>query len=158
MARAVLAAYGVSDRNVILADSFEGLPLPDSKNYPKDSGSKFHKYKELAITLETVSENFRKFGLLDEQVIMLKGWFKDTMPLVMSKQIAVLRLDGDMYESTMTPLRALYDRVPSGGWVIVDDYNVVPECKAAIHDFFNEKKLAPKLIEIDRIGVYFQKN
>jgi O-methyltransferase len=158
LARAVLAAYGVKNRKVILADSFEGLPPPDTENYPKDSGSRFHEYKELAITIDTVRENFRKFGLLDEQVVMLKGWFKDTMPLVVSKQIAVLRLDGDMYESTMTPLRALYDRVPSGGWVIVDDYNVVPECKAAIHDFFKERNLSTKLIEIDRIGVYFQKN
>jgi O-methyltransferase len=158
MARAVLKAYGITDRRVILADSFEGLPPPDGKTYPADKGATWHKMAPLAVSLEHVKENFKKFDFLDDQVVFLKGWFKDTMPLVESKKIAVLRLDGDMYESTITVLDALYDTVTSGGWVIVDDYDWVPACKQAVTDFLERRKLAPEIIPIDGIGVYFQKN
>ena len=115
MARAVLSAYGVVDRRVIACDSFEGLPPPDSGNFPADEGSTFHEYQDLSVSLERVRENFSKFNLLDDQVVFLKGWFRDTMPLVPSESVAVLRLDGDMYESTIDPLNRLYDRVPSVG-------------------------------------------
>lgn len=158
MARAVLKAYGVTDRKVILADSFEGLPPPDGKTYPADKGATWHKMAPLAVSLEHVQENFRKFDFLDDQVVFLKGWFKDTMPLVESKKIAVLRLDGDMYESTITVLDALYDKVPAGGWVIVDDYDLVPACKQAVTDFLERRRLTPDILPIDGIGVYFQKN
>lgn len=158
MARAVLKVYGVTDRKIILADSFEGLPPPDGKTYPADAGATWHKMSPLAVSLEQVQENFKKFDFLDDQVVFLKGWFKDTMPLVESKKIAVLRLDGDMYESTITVLDALYDKVTVGGWVIVDDYDWVPACKQAVTDFLERRKLTPNILPIDGVGVYFQKN
>jgi O-methyltransferase len=158
MARAVLRAYGVTDRRVIACDSFAGLPLPDASQFPADSGSTFHEYGDLSVSLETVQRNFAKFGLLDEQVVFIKGWFRDTMPSVPSQKIAVLRLDGDMYESTIFPLRNLYDRIPDGGWIIVDDYHVVPAAKAALHDFLVCRGEAPRLHEIDGVGVFFRKN
>jgi hypothetical protein len=96
LARAVLAAYGVQDRRVILADSFEGLPPPDKDRYPADEGSIFHEYSELAVSEDKVRSNFEKFRLFDDQVVLLKGWFKNTMPLVPSNRIAILRLDGDL--------------------------------------------------------------
>jgi hypothetical protein len=69
----------------------------------------------------------------------------------------VLRLDGDMYESTIIALRHLYDKVSPRGWVIIDDYEVVPACKQAVHDFLNERQLDPVLHQIDGVGRYFQK-
>jgi hypothetical protein len=158
LARAVLAAYGVTDRKVILADSFEGLPPPDKEHYPADADSNFHEFPELAVSLEQVRNNFEKFGLLDDQVVFLKGWFKDTMPHVPAQQIAVLRLDGDMYESTIDPLTHLFDRVSVGGWVIVDDYEWVPACKAAVDDFLSGRGLKPEIQQIDGVGVFFQKS
>lgn len=157
MARAVLMAYGITDRKIILADSFEGLPPPYGKAYPADKDATWHEMTPLAVSLEDVRENFKKFDFLDDQVVFLKGWFKDTMPLVESKKIAVLRLDGDMYESTITVLDSLYDKVTAGGWVIVDDYDLVPACKQAVTDFLERRKLTPKILPIDGIGVYFQK-
>lgn len=157
MARAVLAAYAVTDRRIILCDSFEGLPPPNEAEFPADQGSVFHEYAELAVTLESVQANFAKFDLLDDQVFFLKGWFRDTMSQVPSEKIAVLRLDGDMYESTIDPLEQLYDRVPVGGWVIVDDYHVVPPAKRAVHDFLDSRGVQPALAEIDGVGVYFRK-
>jgi O-methyltransferase len=158
MARAVLLAFGVTDRRVIVCDSFEGLPPPDAAQFPADSGSTFHEYDDLSVSQETVQRNFAKFGLLDEQVVFLKGWFRDTMPLFPSQKIAVLRLDGDMYESTIYPLSNLYDRIPDGGWIIVDDYHVVPAAKLAVNDFLASRGERPQLKEIDGVGVFFRKN
>jgi len=157
MARAVLAAYGVTDRLVVACDSFEGLPLPDAGSFPADADSDFHTYADLAVSLEAVKANFEKFDLMDDQVFFVKGWFRDSMKNVPSKQIAVLRLDGDMYESTIYPLNHLYDRISSGGWVIVDDYHVVPAAKEAVHDFLNARNLTVEIREIDGVGVYFRK-
>ncbi|WP_242529328.1 TylF/MycF/NovP-related O-methyltransferase [Methylacidimicrobium sp. B4] len=157
MARAVLDAYDIHDRRVMLADSFEGLPRPDTNRYPADAGSPFHEYRELAVSLEEVQRNFQKFGLLDDQVVFVKGWFKDTMPSFPSERIAVLRLDGDMYESTIDPLRHLFDKIPEGGWIIVDDYDVVPMCKTAVTDFLAGRGLTLRIATIDGSGVFFQK-
>lgn len=157
MARAVFDIYGVNDRLVVLCDSFEGLPKPDASQYPADKGSTFHEYPDLAVSMEVVKANFQKFNLLDEQVVFLKGWFRDTMSQIPSENVAVLRLDGDMYESTMSPLNSLYDRIPKGGWIIVDDYHVVPSAKQAVHDFLDSRGIKVEMIEIDGVGVYFRK-
>jgi hypothetical protein len=154
LARAVLASYGVTDRRVIAADSFEGLPPPSEE---LDGRFRFRSLPELAVSLDDVRANFDRFGLLDEQVVLLKGWFRDTMPLVDAEALAVLRLDGDMYESTIDPLVHLYDRVSPGGWVIVDDYNLFKGSKAAVRDFFSDRGVDPPLHDIDGVGVYFRK-
>ena len=158
MMRAVLEAYKVKNRRVWLADSFEGLPVPDTQRYPADAGSKFHEYEELSVPLEAVKENFRKYGLLDEQVVFLKGWFKNTLPTAPIERLALLRLDGDLYESTIVPLEALYDKLSVGGFVIVDDYHVVAGCKRAIQDFCASRKITPAMVEIDGVGVYWRKS
>jgi predicted O-methyltransferase YrrM len=110
------------------------------------------------VSLEQIQDNFRRFGLLDEQVVFVKGWFKDTMPTLPAEKIAILRLDGDMYESTIQPLESLYDRVSPGGWIIVDDYAIIPACKAAVTDFLAKRGLNPTIVPIDGVGVYFQKD
>jgi len=157
MARAVLNAYAIADRKVVLCDSFEGLPPPDPEKYPSDSGSECHTYTALSVPLETVKKNFSRFHLLDDQVVFIKGFFRETMANVPSRQIAILRLDGDMYESTIDPLNHLYDRISYGGWVIVDDYHVIPAAKQAVHDFLDSKGIKAKIEEIDGTGVFFRK-
>jgi O-methyltransferase len=156
LARAVLASRGVTDRRIIAADSFEGLP-PPSEQFPADAGADFHTHPELAVSLEQVRENFDRFGLLDDQVVFLKGWFHDTMPHVDADGLAVLRLDGDMYESTIVALTHLFDRVSPGGWVIVDDYQIMAPCRQAVKDFFAARGIRPTRHDIDHVGVYFHK-
>jgi hypothetical protein len=156
--RAVLEAYGVTDRKVWLADSFEGLPKPDVERYPLDAGDIFHSYNPfLGVSLDTVRENFRRYGLLDDQVRFLPGWFRDTLPGAPIDRIAVLRLDGDMYGSTMEALTGLYDRVSPGGHVIVDDYGEVPGCRAAVTDFRERRGIDAPLRIIDASGVFWRK-
>ena len=107
--RAVLAAHRIDDRRVWVADSFEGLPPPDADHFPADSGDRHHTRDALAVSLEQVQENFRRYGLLDDNVRFVKGWFKDTLQLVQAERFAVVRLDGDMYESTIQGLALAND-------------------------------------------------
>src|SRR5262249_26086845 len=93
--RAVLAVFGAPRRTVWLADSFQGLPPPDPVAYPVDEGVDLSQISELAVSLADVQENFRRYGLLDDQVRFLPGWFRDTLPPAPIGRLAVLRLDGD---------------------------------------------------------------
>src|SRR5579872_440882 len=133
--RAILQAHGAQDRKVYVADSFEGLPAPDPEKYPADAGDNHHTFDHLAVSLEQVKENFTRYGLLDDQVCFIKGWFRDTLPTLRDKQWAVVRLDGDMYESTHDGLTNLYPNLAVGGYLIVDDYGAVKGCRQAIEDF-----------------------
>ncbi len=99
--RGILKAYGITDRNVWVADSFEGLPRADPARYPKETHVEFHRFADLAVSLEDVRKNFERYDLLDDQVQFLKGWFRDTLPGAPIQRLAVMRLDGDMYESTI---------------------------------------------------------
>jgi O-methyltransferase/8-demethyl-8-(2,3-dimethoxy-alpha-L-rhamnosyl)tetracenomycin-C 4'-O-methyltransferase len=155
--RAVLKVFGIRDRCVWVADSFAGLPKPDFERYPaQDRGDMHHTFKELAVSLETVQENFRKYDLLDDQVRFLKGWFKDSLPPAPIDRIALLRLDGDMYASTMDALQALGHKVSPGGFIVVDDFGAVEGCRRAIADYRREKGIEGPIYDIDGIGAYWR--
>jgi O-methyltransferase/8-demethyl-8-(2,3-dimethoxy-alpha-L-rhamnosyl)tetracenomycin-C 4'-O-methyltransferase len=153
--RGLLAAHGVEDRLVWCADSFEGLPKPDAERYPADAGDPHHTFAPLAVSLDEVKANFAHYGLLDDRVRFLKGWFKDTLPSAPIERIALLRLDGDMYESTMDALKTLYRKVSIGGFVIVDDYGAVAGCRQAVADFRAEHGIADPIQDIDGIGAWW---
>jgi O-methyltransferase len=155
--RAILKAYGVTDRCVWVADSFAGLPPPDPQKYPADAGDLHHTFPALAVSLEQVQANFRRYGLLDEQVRFLKGWFRDTLPQAPVERLAVVRLDGDMYESTLDGLTHLYPKLSVGGYLIVDDYGVVPGSRQAIHDYREAHGIREEIRPIDESGVYWQR-
>lgn len=155
--RGLLKAHGVKDRSVWVADSFEGIPEPDPVNYPRDKGIDLYKFRELAISLEEVMDNFDRYGLLDDQVRFIKGWFKDSLPGAPVKELAVLRLDGDLYESTKNALDSLYPKLSRGGYLIVDDYGAIEACRKAVHDYRNRHGIKDKIIEVDWTGVYWQK-
>jgi hypothetical protein len=155
--RGILKAYGCTTRRVWVADSFAGLPEPDISRAPADKGDKHHRYEQLAVSLSQVKQNFNTFDLLDEQVQFLEGWFKDTLPTAPIDQLAVCRLDGDMYESTMDSLQCLYGRLVPGGFLIVDDYGAVPACKKAVEDFRREQGVVERMHVIDWTGVYWRK-
>jgi O-methyltransferase len=156
--RAILKAHGVADRTVWVADSFAGLPPPDAARYPRDAGDRLHEFPQLAVTLERVRDNFRRYGLLDEQVRFLPGWFRDTLPAAPIERLAVLRLDGDLYESTIQALEGLYDRLSVGGYVIVDDYGNVAGCRQAVHDFRDARGIKDPIRSIDWAGVYWRRS
>lgn len=155
--RGVLAAYGVVDRRVWVADSFRGLPEPDAARYPKDAGNRLCAFGQLAVSADAVRANFERYRLLDDQVRFLEGWFRDTLPAAPIERLAILRLDGDLYESTMDALTALYDRLSPGGIVIVDDYGALESCRAAVSDFRRERGITETIHRIDDSGVHWQR-
>lgn len=155
--RAVLKAYGITDRTVWVADSFEGLPVPNIKKYPADAGMNLYMFNDkLAVSLEDVRTNFRLYGLLDKQVRFLKGWFRKTLPRCSIKSLAVLRIDGDLYESTMDVLTHLYPRVSTGGYVIIDDYDI-HACMRAVDDYRRREQIDSPMTRIDEHGVFWRK-
>lgn len=154
--RAVLAAYGVGDRKVLVADSFNGFPDPDVARYPADGAYGRGDFAFLAVSRQEVEANFRTYGLLDEQVVFLEGWFKDTLPRAPVEWLAVLRIDGDMYESTSQSLEHLYSRLSDGGFCIVDDY-ALPGCRSAVDAFRSRHGISAALMPIDWTGVYWRK-
>ena len=155
--RAVLKVYGDQTRLVWVADSFEGLPKPDGR-YQQDEGDRHWEMSHtLGISLEQVQANFTRYGLLDEQVRFLVGWFKDTLPAAPINQLAVLRLDGDMYSSTMDALQSLYHRLSLGGYVIIDDYGAIADCRRAVDDFRANHKITEQMQQIDWTGVFWKK-
>jgi O-methyltransferase len=156
--RAILEAYGDTERHVWVADSFQGLPRPDPERWPAEAGDEHWTRGELAVPLEEVQANFARYGLLDERVRFLAGWFADTLPTAPIERLAVLRLDGDMYGSTMEALEALYPKLSVGGYVIVDDYGAIPQCKEAVTDFRASHDIIDPMETVDWTGVYWQRS
>jgi len=155
--RGLLAAYNQRDRKVVVADSFEGLPPPDAERFPADAGDTHHEFRELAISFESVKAHFDAYGLLDGQVEFLKGWFSDTLPTLAGRQFALIRLDGDMYQSTIEALDNLYDLLSPGGFVIIDDYGAIPACKAAVDEFRTQRGITEPMQPVDWTGTWWRK-
>lgn len=156
--RALLSLYGEFDRTVWVCDSFEGLPKP-SKGMKDDIKDSLWKNNQLAVSLNEVKYNFAKFGLLSDPVKFVKGWFKDTLPRIpKNQQFAIIRLDGDMYESTMIALQCLYPKLSKGGFCIIDDYRNIKGCKAAVDDYRQMMHIEDEIIRIDQDGIYWQKS
>jgi O-methyltransferase len=135
-------------------NSFTGLPPP---SLLQDAGDRHHTYEALRAGVDEVRENFRGYGLLDDQVRFLPGWFKDTLPAAPINSLAILRLDGDLYESTMDALTALYQKVSPRGFVIIDDYGGIPNCRQAVDDFRRAQAIQTPLVGIDWSGVFCRK-
>jgi len=133
-------------------DSFEGLPVPGERDGQKVQdifASKGFVAERNYASYEDVHAALEEFGYLDRTTLH-KGWFEDTVtPDAVEKDIAILRLDGDWYESTILVLHKLFDRVVPGGIVIVDDYYSWPGCSQAVHEFLAERR-APEVLKVWR--------
>ena len=139
---------------VYVCDSFEGLPRP---SMVEDEGDDHYISLELAVSLNTVRENFGYFKLKGD-VRYVQGFFKDSMPKLKDEigPISVLRIDADMYEGTIQVLENLYDKVSVGGFVIADDYGL-PGARLAIDNFREMYNIKNPIIQINNCIHYWQK-
>jgi len=137
------------DRKVYVADSFEGLPKPDVETYPHDVGDTHYLDPMLSVSVEQVTDNFNKFNLVDDKVVFVKGWFKDTMPTLNVEKLSILRLDGDMYESTIQVLDSMYNKLSPGGYCIIDDFHH-KGCALAVHDFRAKHNITSNILKVDQ--------
>lgn len=157
-ARAFLAAHGITDRLVWVADSFQGIPDTTGVGHPVDRMMRLDAANDvLAVEQKQVEENFRKYGLLDGQVRFLPGWFSDSLPSAPVAEIAVLRLDGDLYESTMDALVHLYPKLSVGGYVIVDDYGAIASCRDAVHEYRDRLGITDEIHRVDHMAVHWRR-
>ena len=125
-------------RRIYLCDTFEGIPMPNSKQFPADAAHASHiPVVDTSVRggAYAVIGNFRKFGLMRLNIVPVVGRFNDTLPRVAIGSLALLRLDGDLFESTLDTLMHLYPTVADGGYVIVDDYPAWTSCKKAVDMF-----------------------
>lgn len=157
------SAHFGSNRKLWLFDSYEGLPAPTDDDFKDGSvGRVVGPLAEgmLVGTVEQVSElMFNTCAFSRDDVTLVKGWFQDTLPVTKDKigGIAVLRLDGDWYESTKCCLENLYDQVATGGFVIIDDYATCYGCEKAVTEFFEARHIDAELVPDGRGGAWFQK-
>jgi O-methyltransferase len=149
-----LVKYHNEPRKVFVADSFEGLPKPDPK-YSADSGDIHHTLNFLAVDVETVKNNFRAYDLLDDDVVFVKGFFETSLKDAPIDKLCILRLDGDMYSSTIQVLDQLYSKVSPGGFVIVDDWTLTG-CRKAIIDFRATHGITAPMVAIDDSSAYWR--
>jgi O-methyltransferase len=157
-AKAVLEHYGVRDRIVWCCDSFQGMPNPSATDISLDKSADFSDRYYLVASEADVANNFKKFGLLDSNVRFLKGWFRDTLPTAPIEQIAILRIDGDLYESTMDSLKNLYRKLSGGGYLIVDDYRSWRGCRTAVDEFRKENSIVDEIVDIDAHAIYWKRS
>ena len=150
--RAALAAYQCTDRKVWVADSFAGLPEIERQHDKFD-----WRIGDMAVSLETVKENFARYGLLDGQVVFLKGFFSDTLSTAPIGKLSILRADADLYASTVDILRSLYPALSPGGYAIFDDYQNLPDCRRAIDEFRAGNGIREEIHRIDERAVYWRK-
>jgi hypothetical protein len=155
--------FGVIHRDKWLFDSFEGLPEPTKEDYVGDKTGKFIRPLQKGSCLGTVQQvkelMFNTLKFSKDEIHLVKGWFQKTLPVSKKKisKIAVLRLDGDWYESTIVSLTNLFDLVVTAGYVIVDDYATCYGSKKALDEFLESRGLKIILNEDGRGGVWFEK-
>ncbi len=155
--RAVLAAYGVEDRNVWVADSFRGFPQVRGQHDDQDEDFTGGLGEQaLRVGFGEVRKNFVRYGLLDDQVRFLVGWFADTLPLAPIERLAVARIDCDLYESTRDAITALYPKLSPGGFLIVDDYGSFDACRHAVDEYRTQHRIEVPIERIDAHGVYWR--
>jgi hypothetical protein len=155
--RAALEARGDAGRRVWVADSFQGIPQPELHVFPDDEPGR-RLAGQMVASLDEVRANFARYGFLDDRVTFLPGFFRDTLPSAPVERLAVLRLDGDLYESTFVALESLYERVPPGGFVIIDDYNSFEPARIATDDFRRDHGISDPLESVDWTEVFWRKS
>ena len=156
--RGALAAWGDEGRSVWVADSFQGLPPPDAVAWPADEGVDLSGEETLAVPRSVVEANFARYGLLDDRVRFLEGWFADTLPTAPIGGLALLRLDGDLYQSTWEALEHLYPKLSVGGIVIVDDHGAFEPCRRAVADYREQYDITDEIVPVDWTGVWWRRS
>ncbi|MDA9657595.1 TylF/MycF family methyltransferase [Alphaproteobacteria bacterium] len=155
---------GKKTRTKWFFDSYEGLPEPTPEDYEEGKTGHFIRPLPRGSCLGTIEQvqdlMFNNLNFTENDVHLIKGWFQNTIPKYKDKvsSIAILRLDGDWYESTKIPLENLYDNVNKGGYIIIDDYATCFGSRKAVDEFRKQRNITTPLLLDGRGGVWFEKS
>lgn len=170
-AQIIAMAYGAPNKTIYAFDSFEGIPLPSNRDDQMPGIMMLTETERKALPdpgkqkLQTtgatsVSEyDFWQhidtcFGQKKHPIKTVKGWFEDTT-IGFDQDIAILRLDGDLYNSTIVCLRNLYPKVIDGGLIIIDDWQLFG-CYSAVLDYFKEIGIIGEVYEVSNIAYFYK--
>jgi O-methyltransferase len=148
LARATLESLGANERTVWLADSFRGLPPPDPEAFPEDRELDLSRIDFLAVPADEVMSYFARFGC-EQGVELVEGLFDETLPGLRDHRWSVVRLDGDSYEATWVGLESLYPGLSAGGYLIVDDYVPIEECRRAVDEYRHQNGITEPIEQVD---------
>lgn len=152
------------ERTIHLFDSFEGIPEAGPNDDEtitgcigvSDGTGRLVSTGVSISTVEAVQQHMREWMIPESFLRFHKGWFQHTVPGVDISKIALLRLDGDLYESTKVCLDHLADRVSPGGWIIMDDGGVSGAVKAT-NEYIARLKVKPKIYKVPNSDpIYWQ--
>ena len=154
--RATLNSLGETARTVWVADSFQGFPVGSNGSAHPGLTADLAAFDFLAVPVEEVGDNFARFGLGDG-VRFVEGFFEDTLPGLRGGSWSIARLDGDTYQATKVALESLYDGLAVGGYLIVDDYLSVDECRAAVDEFRAARGITEPIEAVDWSSVRWRR-
>jgi hypothetical protein len=132
----IFLSHLFSDRNIWVCDSFEGFQPLDNAKYNFESERHTPAFSHgacgpLGISLEEVKQNFKSYGLENqERIKFIKGFVKDSLPTSGIEKIALLRVDVDAYSATLEVLDELYSKVQPGGFIVFDDACLIESAEA----------------------------
>lgn len=165
-AQIIAMAYGAPEKTIYAFDSFEGIPLPsnrddqmpgikfltkeEQKALPNPGEQKLESSGATCVSLSDFMNNVKDSGLKLRNIKPVEGWFEETT-IGFDKDISILRLDGDLYNSTYVCLKNLYPKVVKGGIIIIDDW-ALPGCRASVQDYLISIKQHKKLLDIQFIN------
>lgn len=157
LARATLDSLGADERTVWVADSFAGLPAPNLEAFPEDRELDLSRIDFLAVPPEEVRSHFARFGC-EHGIELVEGLFDETLPSLRDHhRWAVVRLDGDTYEATWVGLESLYPGLSAGGYLIVDDYVLLEECRRAVDEFRSQHGITEPIEKVDWNGIRWRR-
>ena len=160
-----LQKFGVTDRTIYLYDTFTGMTRPSSLDHQLTNSSKevLKKWQKrrhsthvdwLYFPLEQVKQNMALTNYPEERIVYVKGPVEETIPKLIPRSIALLRLDTDFYSSTKHELEHLYPLLTKQGVLLVDDYGVWAGSKKAVDEYFVDQSILLNRIDRDgRIGI-----
>tara|TARA_B100001057_G_C22610605_1_gene856415 strand:+ start:46 stop:804 length:759 start_codon:yes stop_codon:yes gene_type:complete len=162
MAALVKTTGNQDQRKVIGMDSFEGIPAAKPDIYPADEAHIGCDEIEILAnnSLEEVEGYLSRLDLMNKGgTQLIKGWFCDILPQVVKQyeSFALVRLDGDTYESTIQCLENLEPHTSKGGYIIIDDYYSWTGCQQATDDYRKKNNITARLVRVDWTCAYWQK-
>jgi len=172
-AQVIAMATGAPDKIIYAFDSFEGIPLPSNRDDQLPGIRKLKKWEQKSlpdagkqvlqtsgatvVSLAQFMENLQIVGIQESNILIVPGWFENTVPFYAEEmpEISILRLDGDLYNSTWVCLQYLFPLVIAGGCVIIDDWNLIG-CQDACKEYFTLIGYEPEYKFISTIAYFFK--